>query len=309
MPHSSGLHHITAVAGDPQQNYTFYNGLLGLHLVKKTANYDDPSMYHLYYGDATGTPGRILTFFPWSQFKQGDPARGQAIAVSFSIPTDALSYWTDYLTNNGIEFMEPFDRFGHQVIGLQDPDGLHLELIADPQANDISAQSSGSIPAEYAIRGLYGVTLAEENYRPTGQLLSESLGFKEMGRGGDRLFYQSDNAMGSVVEIIDKAQLNGRPGKGTVHHVAFRAENEEEQSRISKELTEIGYHLTEVKDRTYFRSVYFCGPGGILFEIATDGPGFTVDEDAETLGNTLCLPEDLEEKRTLIEADLPAFRT
>jgi glyoxalase family protein len=305
MPHSSGLHHITALAGNPQQNYNFYNGLLGLHLIKKTVNYDDPSMYHLYYGDATGTPGRILTFFPWSQFKQGDPARGQAIAISFSIPTDSISYWTDYLTNRSIEFVEPYERFGHRVIGLQDPDGLHLELVADPQANNISAQIIRGIPAEHAIHGLYGITLAEENYRPTGQLLSESLGFEEKDRDGDRLLYQSDSQMGSVVEIIDEAKLDGQPGKGTVHHIAFRAENEEHQSRISKALTEIGYHLTEVKDRTYFRSVYFRGPGGILFEIATDGPGFGVDEESDKLGSTLCLPPSLESKRSLVDAELP----
>ena len=307
MRHAKGIHHITAVAGDPQQNLDFYSGKLGLRLVKKTVNFDDPSVYHLYYGDASGNPGSILTFFPWTQLQQGEPDRGQAIAISFAIPTDSISFWTNYLDKHGIQFMDPFERFGKKVIGFQDPDGLHLELIADPAADETDGWEDGPIPADHSIRGFHGVTLAEENYQATGQLLIESLGFEEIDTEHDRILYQSDSQFGSTVELIDGAKLNGRPGKGTVHHVAFRAKDKEEQLEMRQELVDIGYHVTDVKDRQYFESVYFHEPGGVLFEVATDPPGFTVDESQELLGQNLQLPKWLEGKRNLIEADLPTL--
>lgn len=304
MSHRKGIHHITAVAGDPQQNLDFYSGLLGLRLVKKTVNFDDPSVYHLYYGDASGSPGSILTFFPWTQLQQGEPDRGQAIAISFSIPTDSISFWTDYFNKKDIRYMDPFERFGKKVIGLQDPDGLHLELIADPAADKADGWSNGPVPAEHTIRGFHGVTLAEDNYQSTGQLLIESLGFEEVDQEHDRILYRSDSQFGSTVEIIDNAQLDGRPGKGTVHHVAFRAKDKDEQLAIRKDLVDIGYHVTDVKDRQYFESIYFHEPGGVLFEVATDPPGFTTDESLDSLGQKLQLPPWLESKRDLIEADL-----
>ncbi|MDZ7716274.1 MAG: ring-cleaving dioxygenase [Balneolaceae bacterium] len=304
MSHRKGIHHITAVAGDPQQNLDFYSGLLGLRLVKKTVNFDDPSVYHLYYGDASGSPGSILTFFPWTQLQQGEPDRGQAIAISFSIPTDSISFWTDYFNKKDIRYMDPFERFGKKVIGLQDPDGLHLELIADPAADKADGWNNGPVPAEHTIRGFHGVTLAEDNYQSTGQLLIESLGFEEVDQEHDRILYRSDSQFGSTVEIIDNAQLDGRPGKGTVHHVAFRAKDKDEQLAIRKDLVDIGYHVTDVKDRQYFESIYFHEPGGVLFEVATDPPGFTTDESLDSLGQKLQLPPWLESKRDLIEADL-----
>ncbi len=309
MNHKRGIHHITAVASDPQQNLDFYAGLLGLRLVKKTVNFDDPSVYHLYYGNETGTPGSILTFFPWSRLQQGYPDRGQAIAIAFSIPPSSLDFWTDYLDEHDIDFMNPFSRFGKEVIGLQDPDGLHLELVADPAADDVSGWSGGPIPGKHTIRGIHGVTLAEDSYGPTGELLTGILGFEEKDREHDRILYQSDSDFGSVVEIVDQADLDGRPGTGTVHHIAFRAEDENDQQKMRKQLLEHGYHVTAVKDRHYFRSVYFHEPGGVLFEIATDPPGFTVDEDAASLGTSLKLPKQMEKQRDLIEADLPPLTT
>lgn len=309
MPHSNGIHHITAVAGDPQQNLDFYAGLLGLRLVKKTINYDDPSTYHLYYGDGAGTPGSILTFFPYAGASQGKPDRGQAIAVSFAVPEDSFGYWEDYLDDEDIDFIGPFTRFGKQVMGLQDPDGLHLELIAEPSADDLKGRHNGPVPARHAIRGLHGITLAEKEYNPTGQLLTKSLGFREIDREHDRVLYQSDSTLGSIVEIINGADLNGRPGKGTVHHVAFRAKDDEQQLQMRDQLVHRGYHLTEVKDRQYFHSVYFHEPGGVLFEIATDGPGFAIDESEEELGRELKLPPGLEEQRDLIEAELPKLNS
>ena len=305
MIHKSGIHHITAVAGDPQKNLDFYAGILGLRLVKKTVNFDDPSVYHLYYGDETGSPGTILTFFPWARLQQGHPDLGQAIAISFSIPTRSASFWTDYLDDQGISYIEPFSRFGKEVIGVQDPDGLHLELVADSVADDTEGWSGGPIPGDHAIRGIHGITLAEDNFQATGELLTDSLGFREIEREHDRILYQSNSEFGSTVEIIDNAELDGRPGKGTVHHVAFRAEDDEEQIEIRKNLVNKGYHVTEVKDRQYFRSIYFHEPGGVLFEVATDVPGFTTDETVDTLGKSLKLPDWLEERRDLIEADLP----
>lgn len=309
MDQKRGIHHITAVASDPQQNLDFYAGLLGLRLVKKTVNFDDPSVYHLYYGDETGTPGTILTFFPWSRLQQGYPDRGQAIAIAFSIPPSSLDFWKNHLNEHNIDFIEPFNRFGKKVLGLQDPDGLHLELVADTIAEDGNGWSGGSIPSEHAIRGIHGVTLAEDSYGPTGELLTGVLGFEKIEREHDRILYQSDSDFGSVVEIVDQAELDGRPGTGTVHHVAFRAEDDDGQQKVRKQLLELGYHVTAVKDRFYFRSVYFHEPGGVLFEIATDPPGFTVDEDIESLGKNLKLPKLLEKQRDLIEADLPPLNT
>lgn len=305
MASNSGIHHITAVAGDPQKNLNFYSGILGLRLVKKTVNFDDPSVYHLYYGDETGSPGTILTFFPWTHLQQGHPDRGQAIAISFSIPTRSVSFWTKYLDDQGISYVEPFTRFGKEVIGLQDPDGLHLELLADSVADDTEGWNGGPVPGEHAIRGIHGITLAEGDFQPTGKLLTDVLGFREIEKEHDRILYKSDSKFGSTVEIIDNAELDGRPGKGTVHHLAFRAEDDDEQIDIRKDLINRGYHVTEVKDRQYFRSIYFHEPGGVLFEVATDGPGFSTDETVETLGESLMLPPWLEEKRDLIQADLP----
>lgn len=309
MKHAKGIHHITATAGNPQQNLDFYTGLLGLRLVKKTVNFDDPSTYHLHYGNATGQPGSVISFFTHENLSQGQPDRGQAIAVSFSIPPASMQFWLDYLQDQNIELVEPFERFGKHVIGFQDPDGLHLELVGDPKAQATEGWSGGPIPAEHAICGLHGATLAEDNAQPTGILLTEFLGFEEIGEEFDRVLYRSDSPFGSTIEIIDGAEFDGKSGKGTVHHLAFRAKDEEEQQKIRQELIKEGYHLTEVENRQYFNSTFFHEPGGILFEIATDGTGYTVDEPIEKLGSSLKLPPNLESKRSLIEADLPELQT
>lgn len=302
---AKGIHHITAVAGDPQRNLDFYAGILGLRLVKKTINFDDPSVYHLYYGDENGAPGTILTFFPWEHAMQGHPDRGQAVAISFSIPTQSIDFWTTYLEKQDVKFEAPFSRFGKTILGLQDPDGLHLELVADPAANDTNGWDDGPLPETHAIRGFHGVTLAVGAYEETGSLLTETLGFTYVEQVDNRHLYKSDSTFGSVVEIIDRSDLNGRPGKGTVHHVAFRAKDDEEQLQLRQELTSKGYHVTDVRDRQYFHSIYFHEPGGVLFEVATDPPGFAIDEASDELGTGLKLPPWLEGKRDLIEANLP----
>lgn len=310
MSTTHGIHHITAVAGDPGHNLAFYNGLLGLPLVKKTVNYDDPSSYHLFYGCRGGEPGTLLSFLASPDIARGEPDVGQAIAVSLSIPVGSVDFWNSYLDEEGLEYMEPFERFGKLVIGLQDPDGLYLELIGDPAADRApEGRSDGPVPAAHAIRGLHGVTIAEEQYEATGQLLEESFGFGEADRQLDRILYSSGAAFGGHIELIDGAGLKGEPGRGTVHHVAFRAADEDEQQRQRGELKSIGYHLTEPEDRYYFQSVFFHEPGGVLFEVATDGPGFTADEDPGRLGQRLCLPPGLEDRRSLIEAELPPLNS
>lgn len=300
-----GIHHITAVAGDPQKNYEFYTQVLGLRLVKKTVNFDDPSTYHLYYGNGTGEPGTILTFFPWQHLQNGKPDQGQVVAISFSIPTGSKKFWLSHLKNKGIDIEAPFSRFGKEIIGLQDPDGLHLELVLDPKADAAEGWADGPLPKEHTIRGFHGATLAEKNYVKTGRLLEEDLSFKLTKQLDNRYLYQTNARFGSIIEIIDQFELNGRAGKGTVHHIAFRAKDSREQQSLSKKLSKKGYYLTEVKDRQYFQSVYFHEPGGILFEIATDSPGFAVDEKPDKLGNELKLPEWLESHRHNIERELP----
>jgi len=300
-----GIHHITAVAGDPKQNYRFYTQVMGLRLVKKTVNFDDPSVYHLYYGNESGEPGTILTFFPWSHLQNGKPDAGQVVAVAFSAPTYSVEFWEGHLKNKGIDIEEPFERFGKKVLGLQDPDGLHLEIVFDPKADEVSGWSGGAIPAEHALRGIHGATLAEEQYAGVGRLLEEDLGFELTDQLDNRYLYETNALFGGVVEVIDQFELKGRPGKGTVHHIAFRCKDEEEQQTLQDKLRGKGYHVTEVKDRDYFKSVYFHEPGGILCEIATDSPGFAIDESLEELGSALQLPEWLEKYRHNIERELP----
>lgn len=300
-----GIHHITAVAGNPKENYDFYTGVMGLRLVKKTVNFDDPSVYHLYYGNEPGDPGTVLTFFPWERLKDGSPDQGQVVAVSFSVPTGSKRFWLDHLEARNIDIEEPFSRFGKEIIGLQDPDGLHLELVLDPQANKTAGWADGPLPSEHTIRGIHGATIAEENYAPTGRLLEEDLGFELTNQLENRYQYETSAEYGAVVEVIDQFELNGRPGRGTVHHIAFRCAGTDEQQSLRKKLQNKGYYLTETKDRTYFQSVYFHEPGGTLFEIATDTPGFTIDEELPALGNSLKLPKWLETHRHNIERELP----
>lgn len=229
------------------------------------------------------------------------------MAVSFSIPASSVDFWVDYLEAEGLDIFDPFERFGKLVVGFQDPDGLHLELVGDPEIESTDGRGHQSIPDEHAIRGLHGVTLAEENYLATGQLLTESLGFEEVDQQHDRILFQADTALGSTIELIDGAELDGKPGKGTVHHIAFRAEDRHQQDEIRAHLKEIGYHLTENQDRHFFQSFFFHEPGGALVEVATDNPGFTIDEDKDELGTKLSLPPQLEQKRSLIEAELPTL--
>ena len=311
-----GLHHVTAICSNPQKNIDFYTKLLGLRLVKLTVNFDDPTTYHLYYGDEIGHPGTILTFFPWPDAPKGYRGTGQAITTSFLISPNSINFWTDRLKNSDICFEGPMKRFDdndeEQVIKLYDPDGLELELIAHPSAkeNDERFWKDGPISYENGIRGFYSVSLSEEGYERTSEILNE-LGYKMIKNEGNRFRFQIEDSQSNTAgaKILDVLCLPytpyGRIGIGTVHHIAFRTPSNENQISIRKNIIKLGLNPTPVIDRTYFHSVYFREPGGVLFEIATDPPGFTVDQKVQDLGERLVLPRWLEPIRERLEKALP----
>lgn len=310
--HVLGIHHVTAICSNPQKNIDFYTKLLGLRLVKLTVNFDDPTTYHLYYGDEIGHPGTILTFFPWPDAPKGYRGTGQAIATSFLIPQNSIVFWKDRLKNNDICFEGPIKRFDdeEQVIKLYDPDGLGLELVAHPSAkeNDERFWKDGPISYEKGIRGFYSVSISEEGYERTSEILNE-IGYKMIKNEGNRFRFQQENSQSIDAKILDVLCLpdttHGRIGIGTVHHIAFRTFSDENQISIRKNIIKTGLNPTPVMDRTYFHSVYFREPGGVLFEIATDPPGFTLDQKVEDLGKKLMLPKWLEPVRERLEKVLP----
>jgi glyoxalase family protein len=306
----SGLHHVTAIAGKALQNFDFYIRVLGLRFVKRTVNFDDPTTYHFYYGDETGRPGTILTFFPWEHAAKGRGGVGQTHQTAFRVPSSSLGYWTQRFIEKGVAF-EPLEkRFGDSVLAFSDPDGMSLALVGVADAENEAAWSNGDIPAEHAIRGFHGVTLLLDDAARTGAILTDVFGFKEIAREGSVIRYRASEAeAGNIVDIYEaKGFLPGRQGRGSVHHIAFRAADDAEQAEMARKLvTRHGMHPTEQRDRNYFRSVYFREPGGVLFEIATDIPGFAVDEPVESLGQALKLPAFLEGHRKEIEKVLPAL--
>jgi glyoxalase family protein len=302
-----GIHHVTAIAGSPARNLRFYGDTLGLRFVKKTVNFDDPGTYHFYYGDETGAPGSILTFFPWEHAAPGRGGLGLAQTTAFRVPVGSIGYWVHRLVEKGVKHEAPGQRFGETVLSLTDPDGLGLELIGVAGAEEEAAWTSGGIPAEHAIRGFHGVTLLLDQATATGGILTDVLGFRELGREGARLRYRANEGVGGSIDIREaRGFLAGRMGRGIVHHIAFRARDDAEQAEMARKLVAAhGQHPTEQKDRQYFRSIYFREPGGVLFEIATDEPGFTIDEPLASLGTALKLPRFLEPRRSELEAVLP----
>jgi glyoxalase family protein len=307
----SGIHHVTAISGKAARNLAFYTDVLGLRLVKKTVNFDDPGTYHLYYGDRVGHPGTILTFFPWEHAAPGRGGVGQALQTTFRIPENSVGYWTHRLVEKGVSHTAPERRFGESVLPFTDPDGMSLALVGAAGAESESAWDSPGIPAAHAIRGFHGVTLMVSDGAPTAAVLREVLGFSSAGEDGSLARFQATETIGGLVDIrTAKGFLPGRQGRGSVHHIAFRAPNDTTQAAMAQKLVnDLGLNPTRQLDRQYFRSVYFREPGGILFEIATDAPGFTVDEPVETLGRDLKLPPFLEQRRKEIEAVLPELNT
>ncbi len=305
-----GIHHVTAFAGDPQANLEFYTGFLGLRLVKKTVNFDDPYTYHFYYGDQVGHPGTIMTFFPWVHGGvKGQSGTGQQTATSFSIPDGALNSWEARLAHNRIDFEGPFTRFDEEVLAFQDPDGLWLELV-ESAVDRREGRADAEIPEACQIRGLHSVTLSVRDAEATAELLTRILGFKETRQSDNRSRYETGvRGPGRFVDILlEPAVPLGRIGVGSVHHVAWRVPDDKTQGRLKDTLAGLGYNVSPVMDRQYFRSIYFREPGRVLFEIATDPPGFIVDETVEELGAGLKLPPWLESRRASIEANLPPIR-
>ncbi len=307
--HILGIHHVTAIAGDPQRNIDFYAGVLGLRLVKLTVNFDDPTTYHLYYGDEVGRPGSILTFFPWPDAPRGRLGSGQLSTTSFSIPDGSMAFWMDRFRDHGVLFEGPTRRFGEEVLSFSDRDGLRLELVQHDFADEGVGWREGPVPGEHAVRGFYSVTLTEEAFGVTASLLTGTLGFRRIGDEGGRVRYEvGDGGPGGFVDVVSSPNVpRGFVSVGTVHHVAWRTGDDEQQKAWREEIVRKGLRVTPIIDRKYFHSIYFREPGGVLFEIATDSPGFTVDESREELGSGLVLPTWLEPERARIEKALPTI--
>jgi glyoxalase family protein len=302
----AGIHHVTAIAEDPQENVDFYAGVLGLRLVKKTVNFDDPGSYHLYYGDAAGNPGTIMTFFSWPGAPRGRIGTGQVSATPFAVPQDSLGYWLERLLQHGVRFDQPVRRFDETVVAISDPDGLAIELVARPETPGREVWQGSSVPPEHAIRGIPGVTLSERSAEVAENVLTNLLGFERTEEGDGRTRYLSADSGGSFADVVAlPGGAAGQTAVGTVHHVAWRAPNDETQEAWREELEARDLNVTPVLDRNYFRSIYFREPGGVLFEIATDPPGFAVDEATDHLGEDLKLPPWLEKDRERIEEVLP----
>ena len=304
-----GIHHITAIAGNPQSNLDFYAGLLGLRLVKLTVNFDDPTTYHLYYGDGAGNPGTILTFFPWPSAPKGRRGVGQVSETAFAIPQGAINYWTERLTARAVAFEGPFDRFDDKVIAFSDPDGMRVELIATSLVNDARAYTEGPVPLQFAIRGFHSATLLEANGAPTSKLLTDTMGFKLVAKDGNRSRYAADSTESARLVVLIHApdERHGRVLVGSVHHIAWRTPDDAQQNQWLDALEKLNYGVSPVMDRKYFHSIYYREPGSILFEIATDPPGFAIDEAPEKLGSHLVLPAWLEPQREHLQSVLPAL--
>jgi len=299
-----GLHHVTAYASDPQRNLDFYTEVLGLRFVKRTVNFDDPGTYHFYFGDDAGSPGTILTFFPWPHATRGIAGAGETTHTAFSVPQGSLDYWHKRLTAEGALVEKTGKRFDEEVLTFADPDGMKLELVAHSDAGSAKASRFSPVPPEHVIRGFFGVTLLERDLRATEATL-KMMGFERIAEEGNRVrFAAAGDALGRRVDVVVDAKAGyGRAGAGSVHHIAFRAPDDEAQLEWRKEI-EQRLQVTTVQDRTYFHSIYFREPGGVLFEMATDPPGFTLDEPIESLGEELRIPEWLEPRRAMIEQRL-----
>ena len=306
-PH--GLHHVTAIASDPQANVDFYTQVLGLRLVKQTVNFDAPDTYHLYYGDEAGRPSTILTFFPWRGVPAGRQGSGLTTATAFSVPPESLGWWQRRVAGLGIDHEGPRTRDGEEVLTFRDPDGLVIDVVAAPGDARSGWDGVASVPAEHAVRGLHSVTMSEAVPEHTAAMLSGLLGMDLTGEDGDRArFAMAGGGAGAVVDVAADGRPRGLQAGGTVHHIAFRAPDREAQARWRSELVEAGLHVTEIVDRQYFTSIYFHEPGGVLLEIATDAPGFAIDEPLLELGRDLRLPPWLEPSREQIRAALPVLQ-
>ncbi|MFN0159011.1 MAG: ring-cleaving dioxygenase [Bacteroidota bacterium] len=306
----NGIHHITVLASDPQKNIDFYVGFLGLRLVKKTVNFDAPDVYHFYYGDETGRPGTVLTFFPFPDATKGRRGVGETTAVAFSILPESMEYWIDRLAQHAIHFDGPVRRFNEDVLAFEDPDGMMIELVANPAAASFPVWKGSAVDPLHAPRAFHGATFAEAQHEITAKLLIETMGFRFEKQEGERYRYLiGSGETEAKIDILSQPKAYpGNQSAGSVHHIAWRVATDEGQTEWQKILSDAGMYVTSVQDRQYFHSIYFREPGGVLFEIATDGPGMLIDESLSELGTRLKLPPWFEPRRERIEQQLISVR-
>jgi glyoxalase family protein len=306
-----GIHHVTCIAGDPQENHDFYTRVMGLRLVKRSVNQDVPTTYHLFYADAAGTPGTDLTFFPWPEMPPARPGIGLAMEVSFAVPAGSLDWWRGWLAKHDVAVEDAAPRFGEAVITFADPHGLPLALVATSRPRPFAPWPDGPVPTEHQLRGMDAVRLWERDLEATAVFLTDVMGFAKVGQEGDwHRFTLGAKAAGTMVDLReDRTLTRGAWGTGGIHHVAWRVTDEEAELVVRERVEVAGRRPTPPIDRFWFTSVYFLEPGGVLFELATDGPGFDRDEAAHRLGETLILPPWLEPQRAEIERALPPLRT
>ncbi|MBZ5752513.1 ring-cleaving dioxygenase [Metabacillus rhizolycopersici] len=294
-----GIHHITAIVGHPQENVDFYAGVLGLRLVKKTVNFDDPGTYHLYFGNEGGKPGTIITFFPWANAYQGKIGDGQVGVTSYVVPKGAMGFWEKRLEKFNVPFTK-MERFGEQYLEFDDPHGLHLEIV-EREEGEVNTWHFGDVTPDVAIKGFGGATLLSKQPEKTAELLEKIMGLEQVGKEGDFIRFRSSSDIGNIIDLKLTTIGGGRMGVGTVHHIAWRAQDDQDQLDWKKYIEGYGYGVTPVQDRNYFNAIYFREHGEILFEIATDPPGFAHDESQETMGEKLMLPDQYESQRDQIE--------
>jgi glyoxalase family protein len=302
-----GIHHITAIAGDAKRNFNFYTKVLGLRFIKRTVNFDDPQTYHFYFGDEHGNPGSILTFFPWgSAVRQGRRGAGMATEIGYSVPEGSFDFWIKRFEANNVIYNKPAERFGEKYLTFLDPDGLKLELIIPATPDNRKAYETDEVKADAATKGFYNTTLTLNNIQATAKILTDIFGYKLTAQEGNRYRYTTDAIdTANVIDLVEiPTEQHGLGANGTVHHVAFRVKDDATQMALRQKIVDMGLQITPQIDRNYFHSLYFREPGGVLFEIATDNPGFTVDEPLEELGKNLKLPAQYESQRKAIEAHL-----
>ena len=301
-----GLHHVTAIARDPQRNVDFYRNVLGQRLVKRTVNFDAPDTYHFYFADEIGSPGSILTFFAWPNMRRGVRGNGETNAVAYNVPVGSLDFWQEHLKRNGILPKPVEKRFGEDLLAFDDPDGMRVELIGTNNLPGIYFWQEGPIPREYALHGFHSVTLWLEEIRATAELLTTQMGYRAAGQEENRYRFISEaDGIGHIIDLVERPdKMRAGFGAGSIHHIAFRVPGDEQQLKYQSLIRNAGFNVTEVLDRNYFHSIYFRERGGVLFEIATDTPGFATDEPVNALGETLKLPEWQESNRVEIENSL-----
>lgn len=302
-----GIHHITAIAGDAKRNFNFYANILGLRFIKKTVNFDDPGTYHFYFGNEIGSAGTILTFFPWGEgIPQGRRGSGMATEIGYSVPKGSLEFWVERFEKYNVIYNKPAEKFGERYLTFLDPDGLKLELIEQNTPDTRKPWETEEVKAEHATSGFHNVTLTLNSITGTASVLTDIFGYKLISQESNRYRYATDNVdQAAIVDLVElPAEKHGHVANGTVHHVAFRVKNDEILMHFREKVAAAGLNITPQIDRQYFHSLYFREPGGVLFEIATDNPGFTIDESLEDLGKGLKLPPQYESRRGDIEAHL-----